>query len=369
MRILHVIQCTNLGGMEQTALLQTVGLLERGHHCRVVSLNPIGKLGPLLASNEIPAMGLAYRGWAGVRSLPLMWRAFRSEPADAVVMTGHNLAGMMALGDLCKRRRLLCIHYHHTGVKPDWQWRLIYRLAVRQFPAVTFPSDFVRREAENLCAELAAISHTVRNPFVVPELPSLGQRQAARESLGIPQEVPVVGNAGWLIPRKRWDVFLRVAAHVATAVKDVQFLVAGDGALRSSLTGLAESLGLSGRVRWLGWQDDLGPFFAAVDVMHFNSDWDAAPRSPTEALAYGVPLVASVLHGGLAEIVDREEYGYVCPSHDEAWLAQKIVFLLQDPEARRRMGLAGRARLSEIGSPKLHVQKIARLLDLEEALA
>jgi glycosyltransferase involved in cell wall biosynthesis len=352
--------------MEQTALLEMKGLMARGHPCRLVSLNPIGELGPLLDESRIPAMGLPYRGRAGWRSLGVMYRGFRSAPADAVMMTGHNLAAMLALGNFCRERRLLCLHYHHAGVMPAWAWRAIYRVTLRQFQAVTYPSDFVRREAEALYPPVRAISHTVRYPYELPEQPGESRRLEARELLGLPREARIVGNAGWLVARKRFDVFLRVAGAVSAAAQDVVFVVAGDGPLRSELMDLATSLGIADRVRWLGWQQDLNAFYAALNVLHFNSDWDAAPRTPVEALAHGIPLVASLVHGGLAEIVDREEYGYVSAAHDEDWLAEKVLFLLENPEAGRRMGLAARARLKELCSPERHVETICRLLRLED---
>src|SRR5947209_3767148 len=137
MRILHVIQCTNLGGMERAALLTSAGLVASGHSVHWVSLNPLGALKPLLDESRIPCQGLRYRGFSGWRSIPSMAAAFRRKPADAVIMTGPNLAAMAALGPRRRQPRLLAVHYHHTGVKPSWQWRLMYRMAVRHFHVIT----------------------------------------------------------------------------------------------------------------------------------------------------------------------------------------------------------------------------------------
>ena len=229
MRVLHVIQCTNLGGMEHSALQMMRKQIQRGHRWRLVSLNPIGGLGPLLEELGIPFTGLNYRGRGGWLSLMEMYRAFRAEPADAILMTGHNMGAMLALGGLCRGRRILFIHFHHTGVKPVWQWRLIYRLACRQFAAICFVSDFIRREAEAIYPALRALSRTVRNPYELPELPTVEEQAAARSSLGLPPDVPVVGNAGWLIERKRWDIFLQVAKVVAAEIPNSVFLIAGGG--------------------------------------------------------------------------------------------------------------------------------------------
>jgi glycosyltransferase involved in cell wall biosynthesis len=366
LRILHIMQCANLGGMERTTLLRMEGLKAQGNEVRLVSLNPIGGLGPLLERASIPAVGLPYRGAWGWRSLPAMYRAFTAQPADAVMMHGHNLAAMVALAAsrVAPGRRVLCIHYHHSGVKPAWQWRLIYSVAVRTFRAVTFPTDFVRAEAERLYPRLRTVSYRLPNPFPLPSLPSDQQRHEARRRLGLPPQAKVIGNAGWLIHRKRFDVFLRVGRAVASAVPEVIFVVAGDGPLRPELMQLAQNLGIAERLRWLGWQQDMADFYRALDVLHFNSDWDALGRTPLEAAAHGVPVVASVVHGGLGEFIDSPEYGYLISAHDEDWLAEKIIFLLRNPEAGRRTALACRKRLEETCSPEKDLDRVCRLLGI-----
>src|SRR5262245_15499658 len=96
MRIFHIIQCANLGGMERAALELMIGMKDRGHEVGLLSLNPIGALKTLLVEHAIPAEGLAYRGWGGWRSLPQFRRRLAAERCDALVMTGHNLLAMLA---------------------------------------------------------------------------------------------------------------------------------------------------------------------------------------------------------------------------------------------------------------------------------
>jgi glycosyltransferase involved in cell wall biosynthesis len=356
------MQGTNLGGIEQASLRLMIGLKEKGHCCEVVSLNPIGDLGSLLVKEGIPAAGLPYLGKGGWRSFPVMWRAMRAVEADALIMTGHNLLAMLALGDLCRGRRLLAIHFHHTGVKPPWQWRLIYRVACGRFRAITFPSDFVRCEAEELYPPIKSLSHLVRNPLSIPPLPTAGDRETARRTLGLPLGVPIIGNAGWLIPRKRFDVFLHVAEKVLRTAPDALFLIAGDGEERSRLEALADELKISERVKWLGWQQDLTSFFHCIDVLLFSSDWDAMGLSPLEAMGYGVPLAASVLQGGLKEIVTGDEYGYLISAHDVDALTARIVFYLQNPQETRRVALAGRERVARVSSPPELTAQVESLL-------
>lgn len=362
MKILNIMQGTNLGGMEKASLRLMIGLKERGHSCEVISLNPVGGLGPLLEMQKIPVKGLPYLGKGGWRSIFLLSRILRTVKADALIMTGHHLLSMLALRDLCRGRRLLAIHFHHTGVKPSWQWRIIYHVACSRFQAVTYPSDFVRTEAEFLYPKVKLISHTLRNPLSIQPLPSDEEKRQARKMIGVPAGAFVVGNAGWLIPRKRFDVFLKVCNQVAKEAPESLFLIAGDGEERQSLEKMAYNLGLSGQVKWLGWCQELKFFYQSLDVMLFNSDWDAMGLTPLEALTYGIPLVASVLNGGLNEIVNRENYGFLIPRHDIEALAAKILFFWLNPNEARRMALTGRDRVAALSSPQELSAEVERLL-------
>lgn len=350
MRILNVMQGTNLGGMEQAALRQMVGLQRRGHSCEVISLNPVGALGPMLESEGIRVTGLPYAGKGGWRTVPKLRRALRSARADALLMTGHNLLAMLALGDLCAGRRVLAIHYHHEGVKPPWQWRWIYRTACARFQAITFPSEFVRREAEALHPPVARLAHTVRNPLPIPPVPSAADRARARTELGIPEDVPVVGNAGWLIQRKRFDVFLRVAAEISARLPRAVFVIAGDGEEGMRLRALAAELRIGEKVRWLGWQRNMSTFFQGLDVMLFNSDWDAMGLAPLEAMSHGVPVVASVIHGGLKEVLCGVSMGHLIDKHDVSILAERVLHLLRNPAEARAVGLAGCERVRDVSA-------------------
>src|SRR5687768_8778871 len=117
------MQCTNLGGMERASLRLMQQLKLRGHEVRVLSLNSLGPLGPLLAEEKIPAVGIKYRGAGGSLSLLPMAKELRRCTKDAIVMTGHHLlsSGLIWLEDV--PIKILCIHFHHAGVKPTWQWK------------------------------------------------------------------------------------------------------------------------------------------------------------------------------------------------------------------------------------------------------
>jgi glycosyltransferase involved in cell wall biosynthesis len=366
MRVFNIIQCANLGGMEQANLALLASLKKRGHEVELLSLNPLGALKPLLAEHRIRAEGLAYRGRGGWRSLPQFRRQLARSRSDVLIMTGHNLLAMLALGDFCRGRRLLVMHFHHIGVKPHWQWRLIYRAALAEFSAVAFVSNFIRREAEAIYPPIAAISHTVGAAITLSEPASEMERMQARRELGLPAQARIVGNAGWLIPRKRFDLFLRVARNIAVEEPDTLFLIAGDGPEAASLRSLARELGIAERVRWLGWQSDLTSVYRALDLALFSTDGDALPRTPLEALGAGVPVVASAVNSGLSEILDDENYGFVVPSHDIEQLTRAALRVLRDGLLGDHLVRAARHRIGQVASVSGHTERVCRLLQLND---
>jgi glycosyltransferase involved in cell wall biosynthesis len=362
MHIFNIIQCANLGGMEQSSLALLVELKARGHRVELLSLNTIGGLGPLLAEQAIPAEGIAYRGRGGWKSVRQLKRRLAGVRSDALIMTGHNLLGMLALGDLCRERRLLSLHFHHTGVKPAWQWRLIYRAALSRFSAIAFPTDFIRREAEDLYPPIGRVSHTIGAPISLHETPTERERAEARRRLGLPERARIVGNAGWLIPRKRFDLFLQVAGNIVKEEPDTFFVIAGEGPEEDALRSIARQLGIADHVRWLGWQPDLTEFYRSLDLLLFNADWEALGRTPLEALAAGVPVVASVLHGGLAEVLDSASYPLLFPGHDTALLTQASLRMLRDRPAAATLVASARARLGQVASADAYADRVCGLL-------
>jgi glycosyltransferase involved in cell wall biosynthesis len=366
---LIIIQCTNLGGMEQSALLLMKELQRQGHECEALSLNPVGKLGGRLESQNIPVQGLEYRGAGGWMSFLKLRRMLKRIQADAMVMVGHNLMAMIAIGKRWHNHRLLSIHYHHRGVHSRLIWWLIYGVAAFRFQSITFPSRFIMDEALAVAPFISRLSCLVSYPIEMPERPATEQRRKSRKRFGLPADAAIVGNAGWLITRKRWDVYFRVAARVLRNLPDTFFLIAGDGPERGKLETLAEDLGVAQQVRWMGWQEDLTDFFLSLDVLLFNSDWDAMGRTPLEAMSYGIPIVASVLNGGLAEVVTTPDIGFFFTSHDVPAMAEAVEQLLSEPEVAARIGEAGRARVEEYGRPSLHADKTLSLLQIDQPVS
>jgi len=155
-----------------------------------------------------------------------------------------------------------------------------------------------------------------------------------------------IGFIGRLERIKGAEYFLRAAALLAADHPDVRFFVAGTGSGELGLRMLATELGIGGRIEFLGYVDSVPPLLAALDVVVVPSLSEASGLTAMEALALGVPVVASRV-GGLPEVVVDEETGLLVAAGDEEAIARAVARLLDDPVLARTLAAAGARRVEE----------------------
>ena len=158
-----------------------------------------------------------------------------------------------------------------------------------------------------------------------------------RAQLGIGPEVPLVGVLGRLVPIKDLGTLLEAIARLP----DVHLAVVGDGELREVLVRRAAEMGLADRVHFTGWWSDVAAAMSDVDVVALTSRNEGTPVSLIEAFACGRPVVATRV-GGVPEVVKDGVTGHLAGPGDAEQIAGLLRRLLDDPDARRRMGEAGR---------------------------
>jgi len=156
-------------------------------------------------------------------------------------------------------------------------------------------------------------------------------------------EGPLVAAIAVLRPQKAVRVFVDAAPAVLQAYPDARLAVVGNGEQRAELELRARELGLDGRFRFFDFSPPTARFLGSVEVFVLSSAWEAFPISVLEAMACGVPQVATAV-GGTPEAVEDGQTGLLCPPGRSDLLAERILTLLRDPELRRRMARASRAR-------------------------
>jgi L-malate glycosyltransferase len=173
-----------------------------------------------------------------------------------------------------------------------------------------------------------------------------GDRALLRQRIGLDPQRRYIACIARFHPVKDHAMLLQAFAGVAAALPDVDLVLAGDGPLRETLVTQAATLGISGRVRFLGVRSDVADILQAVDMFALTSISEAASLTLLEAMASALPVVVTAV-GGNSEIVVHGEHGYLVPRGDATAAAEAMLRLLRDPARACAMGEAGRRRVHE----------------------
>ena len=164
-----------------------------------------------------------------------------------------------------------------------------------------------------------------------------------REELGISPESFVVTQVGTMKPAKNWPMFLAVAAKVIAQHPQAVFLAVGEGPLLEDVRAQAAALdGAGNRIRLLGNRIDVPDILRASNVALSTSDIEGMPNAVLEAMASGLPVVATRVSGS-EELVRHEQTGYLVSPGDADQAADHLIGILQGRALAERMGQAARA--------------------------
>ncbi|MCK8824331.1 glycosyltransferase family 4 protein [Fuchsiella alkaliacetigena] len=161
-------------------------------------------------------------------------------------------------------------------------------------------------------------------------------KRKVRKKLDISLDSQIVGIVGSITPRKGYDLLVEVASKVTSEINDLQFMVVGNPPqeytyFRDELKRKVKDKGMSSQFHWLGYQDDVIPFYNAIDLLVLPSRAEGLPRTVIEGLAMGLPVVATNV-GGTKEIINSENLGKVIEKDNSEQLGDAILEVLNNEE-------------------------------------
>lgn len=165
-----------------------------------------------------------------------------------------------------------------------------------------------------------------------------------RHELGLDTEDLVLGSVGRLESVKRFDLLLEGMRNAGPADRRLKLLLVGDGSERNRLEALRDKLGLNGQVLFTGWRKDVPRVLAAMDLYLVVSRMEGTPLALLEAMAAGLPCIATNV-GGLPDVLPRPEIGFLIKPDSRDDLVRAMLELVDDPVLRTRMGKAARAHV------------------------
>lgn len=348
--IAHVIHRFAMGGMENGLVNLINGMDDRFRHA-IVCLDTHTDFASRLTRDDVILHAVNKAQGMDPGHYWRVWQALR-RMQPAVVHTrniGTIEAGVVARLGATKN----VIHGEHGFDVQDLhganaRYRRLRKLAspfIKRFICVSRQiATWLERDIGLPARKVTQIYNGVDTDKFTPQGRELAR--ARLRDLGINADF-VVGTIGRLEPVKNpqaaLDGFARFIAQ-PVAQDATALVVVGDGSLRESLVADASQRGLSQRVHFLGARDDVAALLPGFDVFLLPSLNEGISNTILEALACGVPVIASRV-GGNQELFDEHEHGAFFDSNDTQALAQALVRMLGDPELSARQGQAARAHV------------------------
>ncbi|GFO66553.1 glycosyl transferase family 1 [Geomonas limicola] len=347
-RVLHVILTLGVGGAEQ--LVYRMALAgPRDQRPAVCCLLFLGELGERLKKDGGKVYCRNHQGGIDlgiVRWLREIIVAERIEVVHAHTYTPLFYSVPAVLG----MSGVQVVYTEHGRLYPErssWKQRLVSPLlaaGTRHLVTISESTARAMHRYDNFPFRRIRVIHNgISLEHVRGRAVDLG---AKRSELGIGARTRVVGTACRIEEIKNLPMMLHAFQRVVEQVPDSCLLVAGKGSREQELRELAQLLGIGTQVKFLGLRDDLAEIYPLMNVFLLSSLTEGISVTLLESMAAGVPAVATAV-GGNPEVVLEGETGFLVPLHDDALMAERILYLLRDPQLAAGFGARARVRVLE----------------------
>jgi glycosyltransferase involved in cell wall biosynthesis len=363
-KILHIITRLDMGGSAQNTLLSCKELCDKYEIILVHGLSH--ESGMTDGEKQVVEDGVEKATENGVKviALPsmvrsirlikdfkallsLIWLIFKEKPD--IVHTHSSKAGI--LGRLAAKiaRVPNIIHtphghvfYGHFGAFASKIFLWVEKLFSRFTDRMVALTDGEKNDYENLSVCPSEKLLKIHSGVDVKQfMQSNGNMVEKRRSLGLDQNGNVVGFVGWLLPIKGPEYLLKAMQYIWQEYPETSLVFVGKGDLDLDLRAQALQVSANGRVKFLGWREDVDEIMPVFDMLVLPSLNEGMGRVLVEAMAAGKPVVASRV-GGIPDLVRHGETGYLVPPADVEALADGIKKILDDPERAWEMGQQGK---------------------------
>ncbi len=351
-RLTVVLDLTGVGGVEMLLLNLFRHFDPTVVRPRLVCLREAGPLTDDFRAADFEVETLDRAGRFDLRTLPRLVASLRADRTDAVLVPHHHRASL-ALGRLAAMLAGVPVNIvaAHDMDLTSVGSRVLPRWAVRTLGVSDALVLLTVSQGEYLRSQEGVGRHVwesvrevvIPNGIVLPEAPGPAEHAQARAALGVTANDVVVGVVGRLSPQKAHHVLFEAVARCLPDVPSLRLVVIGDGELGPRLHRSAEQLGIGHRTTFLGTRRDVPLLLPGLDVSCLSSVHEGVPIALIEAMAAGVPIVASDC-GAVRDIVEDGKQGFLVPVGDVDRFADRLHLLAGDAALRDQLGKAGRAR-------------------------
>lgn len=289
-----------------------------------------------------------------LRSLDFLALTLRREPSvRAVFWTVHNAMLDLRADQLPGSQRWL------LGPK-RLAHRALYRAGGRMADGFIAVSSDVAETVRAAYRPPSGRLSVIPNGVDVERYAHSVDRDAIRVAIGVATEAPLAIVVAKLMTQKGHAVLLDALPSVLERMDRLHVVLVGEGELRGVLEERVEAAGLTGSVTLAGNRGDIPQLLAASDLFVLPSLWEGLPMALLEAMATGLPVVATAV-SGTREVIEDGRSGILVPPGDAAALGAAMIEVLERPETAASLGAAARARVEDCYSARGQAERHAEL--------
>ena len=321
-----------------------VGIL----HPDVQALQPFSKLD----SVELLAVDSKYFAGNLIRNANSIAKDIKKFAPDIIHINDPSPLGVISARLAGVKKVVITHHTPELNAQYNWKGKLATNLAFKLTDYFIFTSDYDKEIGSKLdnipLNKSKVIAYGLdTNKFSQTQQQRNIIRENIREKLQIPQNNIVIASAGRLESQKAQSDLIKTANIICSKRDNVTFVLVGEGSLRTQLEAQIENQGLSGKFLLPGFVNNIEEFLCAVDILTMSSLFEGLCYAVVEAAAMSVPVVATAVGGMRYSVADNETGFLVEPKKPEK-LAEKINYLLDNPEILKQMGEKGRTRFMKL---------------------
>jgi glycosyltransferase involved in cell wall biosynthesis len=359
--VVHIITKLELGGAQQNTLF-TVAHLDRHRFRPCLITNPEGLLLPEALTLKgvktffIPELIREINPLKDLRALfkiKGILENIKEGDAPMIVHTHSSKAGVLGRWGAWFARADVITHTIHGFGFHDYQplplrvfLIFLERMTARITDAFIAVSQANIKKGVDSGIFAKQKATLIRSGIELEEFTGIkGARHKKKKELGTEPGLPLVTMIGCLKPQKAPLDYVEVA-HQVLQEREARFILVGDGELREKVEKKADQLGLGDRFKLLGWRRDIPEVLAATDIFCLTSLWEGLPRVLPQAMALGIPIVATNVDG-TPEAVIHNVNGFVTKPRDTKAMAERIIYLLDRPQEAKMLGKQGKKMVGE----------------------
>jgi len=353
LRVFHLDSAATWRGGQNQVLLTAKGMASRNHHS-VVACRAGAPLEGRARADGLDVRAVPFRGDLWPPAILSLARTLRRDRPRALLLHDpHAVSAGLVASRLAGGAALVAVR------RVDFPLRGVF--SRRKYAAcdrVIVVSRAIGEIVESGGLDPARLRLVYEG--VADRHPQPGGREALAE-LGVPPGAPVVGNVAALTGHKDHATLIEAMARLRRRAPEARLVIAGEGELRPALEGLVRERGLGDRVVFAGFRRDLDRMLPAFSVFCLSSHLEGLGTSVLDAMAFGLPVVATAA-GGIPEAVEDGVTGRIVSPRDPGALADALAEVLGQEERRRALGAAGRQRFLERFTTDRMVEETVRVL-------